>query len=202
MAAERNEGTEQARGGGAERATAAVVGGSAQARRLAQASRPAALERREVGRILSRLGGDLGQKNIVGDVHVTLSMQTPWVADRGYLNLINPQSVFADDPNAGFISPEGGNVEGAVELWLRGLETGASYFVQFRVGSYPKLLNQPGQWKISSSEGPHVFFQATGPGQTIPVVLTEADGPLALVRLTSTGLGGWVFYDVEVSKLG
>lgn len=201
MTTERDTGQAAAEERAAARVTdVAVIGGSAAARRRAVAARPEFLGRPEISRLLSRIRG-VETKDLSGEPHVTLSMQVPWVEDRGHLNLINPQSAYPDDPNVGFISPQGNNVEGTLELWLRGLEPGANYVAQFRASSYPLISGQPGQWKISSSEGPHVTVQATGINQTIPVLLLDADGPLALVKLTSTGLGGWVFYDAQVHKL-
>jgi hypothetical protein len=179
-----------------------LVGGSKEARRQAQAQRPAYFSRDEIRRIAEKLGGGITTTDLQGEPHVTLSAQVPWVEDRGYLNLINPQSVFADDPNAGFVTPFDGNVEGKLEVWLRGLEAGASYVLQIRVGSYSLDPDEPGLWEVRSSEGSPVYHASTGPDQTIPVFLLEVDGPLALVTLTSTGLGGWVFYDVQVHRLG
>jgi hypothetical protein len=184
--------------GGAE---VALIGGSAAARQQAEASRPRRYGKREVAKLVATLGRGVVAKSHLGAPHVTLSAQVPWVEGRGYLNLINPQSFFADGPNVGFIAPYDDNVEGKIEVWLLGLEAGGTYFLEIRVGSYPLDPGEPGQWEVRSSEGPAAFLQATGPGQSLPVILHEVSGPMALVTLTSTGLGGWVFYDVEVAEL-
>jgi hypothetical protein len=178
----------------------AVLGSGAVARQFAD--RPARLTKAQIGPLLVQTGPPIAKMH-VGNHHATLSAQVPWVEERGYLNLINPQSFFADDPNVGFISPagNGGNVEGAVEVWLLGLEEGASYFLEFVVSSYSSNPSQPGQWKLSSSAGAQSFMQATGPGQNIPLVLLEVDGPMQLAKLTSQGLGGWVFYEVVITRL-
>jgi hypothetical protein len=182
-----------------KRRPVAVLGSSKAARQFAY--RPARLTTAEIGRLLVKTGPPLGKMHL-GNHHATLSAQVPWVEDRGYLNLINPQSFFADDPNVGFISPAGtGNVEGKIEVWLLGLEEGASYFLEFGVSSYPSNPNQPGEWELRSSVGAPVYMQASGPGQSIPLVLLEVDGPMQLATLTSQGLGGWVFYDVVISRL-
>ena len=186
---------------GTAAATVAVIGGSGEARRRAEAARPKLLSAQEISRAVRQLGGSIGTKNHVGGHHVSLSAQVPWVDGRGYLNLINPQSFFSDGPNVGFISPTGGNVEGGIEVWLLGLETGGTYFLQFRVSSYSLDPSQPGLWEVRSSEGPAVLHPSTGPDQVVLAVLDEVSGPLALVKLTSTGLGGWVFFDVDVVSL-
>jgi hypothetical protein len=176
----------------------AVLGRSKAARQFAQ--RPARLTTAQIGRLLVQTGPPLAHMHL-GNHHATLSAQVPWVEGRGYLNLINPQSFFADDPNVGFISPvDSGNVEGKIEVWLLGLEEGASYFLEFGVGSYPNT-SQPGQWELRSSVGAPIYMQATGPGQSLPLVLLEVDGPMQLATLTSQGLGGWSFYDVVISRL-
>jgi hypothetical protein len=178
----------------------AVLGAGKVARQFAY--RPARMATAEVGRLLVEAGPPISKMH-VGNHHATLSAQVPWVEQRGYLNLVNPQSFFADDPNVGFISPagSGGNVEGVVEVWLLGLEAGASYFLEFVVGSYGSNPSQPGQWKLSSTVGAPIFVQATGPGQSLPLVLLEVDGPMQLAKLTSQGLGGWTFYEVVITLL-
>jgi hypothetical protein len=183
-----------------QRRPVAVLGSSKVARQFAY--RPARLTTAEIGRLLVETGPPIAQMHLSAH-HATLSAQVPWVEDRGYLNLVNPQSFFADDPNVGFISPAGGggNVEGVVEVWLLGLETGASYLLEFVVGSYGSNPNQPGQWKLSSSTGAPIYIQATGPGQSLPLVLLDVSGPMQLAKLTSQGLGGWVFYEVVITRL-
>src|SRR5262245_15875719 len=105
----------------------AVLGRSETARQFAP--RSVRLTTAEIGRLVVKAGPPLAKMHL-GTHHATLSAQVPWVDGRGYLNLVNPQSFFADDPNVGFIAPMGGNVEGKIEVWLLGLEEGASYFLE------------------------------------------------------------------------
>jgi hypothetical protein len=49
--------------------------------------------------------------------------------------------------------------------------------------------------------GAPIFIQATGPGQSLPLVLLDVSGPMQLAKLTSQGLGGWVFYEVVITRL-
>ena len=139
----------------------------------------------------------------VGNHHATLSAQVPWVEERGYLNLINPQSFFADDPNVGFISPagSGGNVEGAVEVWLLGLEEGASYFLEFVVSSYSSNPESAGAVEAQQQRRRTELHAGHRTRQNIPLVLLEVDGPMQLAKLTSQGLGGWVFFEVVITRL-
>lgn len=202
MAEARDGDGERGAGGTARGAAVAVVGGSPLARRLAQAQRTPRMERREIRRVLARVDRELEELGPVGEPHVTLSARVPWVADRGHVELTAPRSVDPADPNATFYSPEaGGSDDGEVEVWLHGLEPGASYFAQLRVNAIPFLKGPLGQWTVSGSLGPTVTVEAIVPAQTLPVVLHAVAGTQAVIRLRATGVGAWSFYDVEVSKL-
>lgn len=200
--------TEARDGDGARRAegtdrgvAVAVIGESALARRLARADRTPRMGGREIRRVLARVDRELAELNPVGEPHVTLSARVPWVSERGHVELTTPHLVNPTDPYVAFYSPETHGDSGQVDVWLRGLEPGASYFAQLRVGAVPPLTEQQGLWTVFGSFGPTVSLATVTGGQTLPVVLHAVADTQAVIRLRSTGLASWSFYDVEVSKL-
>lgn len=157
----------------------------------------ARLTKQQIAARLKRLGSPYS-KFSVGAPHVTLSAQTPWVEDRGYLDIINPRTVHPVNPSMGFLAPPyGGSIDGHVDVWLLGLEVGASYFLQLRVG----IGHATAVWTVSSSQGPTIQIKTTGgPNHTLPVLLPETDSSTELVILKAAGYD-WQFFDVEVSML-
>lgn len=155
------------------------------------------ITRQQIATLLGGLG-DPYSKFTVGAPHVALSARVTWVENRGYLDIINPRTVHPSDPNVGFLAPPyGGNVDGHLDVWLLGLQVGASYFLQFRVGiGAPSAV-----WKIGSSQGPTIQIKTSGgPQHTLPVLLPAVDGTTELVILKVPG-HDWLFYDVEVNLL-
>ena len=179
----------------------ALLGGSAQVRRAGEARLPDRLGPAGMRSIIRGLGSPFSRMGI-GAPHVILSAQVPWVEDRGYLNAINPRTVWSDSPNMGFIPPPyGGNIEGRLEVWLLGLTVGASYFLEFRLGAAPAHPDQPAHWEFKSSQGAPSTVTASFPNQNVTLLLHQVDGNMELARLSGSGLSNWIFYDVTVTEL-
>ncbi len=127
--------------------------------------------------------------------HVVLSAQVPWVEDRGYLDLLNPRSVFPDGPNIGFV-PEAGQPTGRADAWLHGLEPDSSYLARISVGA-PSSVTFDVRAVTLGTGLAHQDFQISGGFDELFLDFDSGDGGLGLLRIECPD---WSLYEIEILR--
>lgn len=127
--------------------------------------------------------------------HVALSARHPWVEDKGWIDALNPRSIFADAPNMSFV-PEAGQPEGRIDFWLNALEPNATYLFQIMVSSPGNGLFQVSAVTLGSG---YASFntEASGGAQTLAGIFESGDGGLGMIRVSCPD---WVFFEALVSR--
>lgn len=167
--------------------------GKAQVADLAQ--KPEPLAGAHLARVLDSI--EFRPKDGSGTVtnYVTLSPRHPWVDGKGWIDALNPRSVFSNAPNMSFV-PEDGQPEGRIEFWLDGLEPSSTYLFQIMVsspgtGTFEITAVTLGGGYEALSVG------ASGGAQTLFGMFEAIDGGLGMIRVSNPN---WVFYEAIISK--
>lgn len=127
--------------------------------------------------------------------HVTLSARTPWIEAKGYLSALNPRTVFPDDP-AMWFAPESGQPTGRLEIWLSGLDAGATYLARVEVASWGTSPFDVRAITLGAGVTLQTVSPPVGP-QTLLLQFPSGDGGLGLIRIECAD---WGFYEAEVSR--
>ena len=165
------------------------------AQRVELAKKPEALVGAHLARVLDAI--EFRPKGGSGTVteHVTLSPRHPWDDGKGWIDALNPRSVFSNAPNMSFI-PEDGQPEGRIEFWLEGLAPDSTYLFQIMVstpgnGAFDVTAVSLGGGYAAST------IAANGGAQTLFGLFDTIDGGLGMIRVSCPD---WIFYEAVISK--
>lgn len=130
--------------------------------------------------------------------YLTLSAAKLLDSGKGWIEAVGCRTIFPTNPVIDFQTT---NFNGKISLWLDNLNVGDSFTVQFRV-----VCGLQGEWRISSSETPHIDTPIIPVFQSIDFFIppVDSDSTMMLVELEPTftdDYGFWSFKDVIVNKV-
>jgi len=137
--------------------------------------------------------------------YLTLSSKTPHVKDKGYLNALNCQSFFPDEPNINFPwwTPQDQPfpTAGKIEIWLTGVQQGQNLTVEMRLTGYSS--NSSSAFEVRSSLGGLYGYFPVAVNSKIDLFFPDIDLEglnLMLITLEANDMNGsWVFFDAKIN---
>jgi len=132
-----------------------------------------------------------------GTEFITLSAQRTWVENKGWLEAVNPRTLYASEPNMSWV-PEQGQPVGHLGAWLENLTPHTLYIAQIEVGS-----SGNGQFDVrpvSLGASNNFYLINADPGfQSLMIPFDSGDGNLAYLTVSHPN---WSFYEMTVIEVG
>ncbi|MEP7145772.1 MAG: hypothetical protein ABI792_02050 [bacterium] len=136
--------------------------------------------------------------------YLTLSAKTPYIESKGFINAINCQASFPDEPNISFPwwTPQQQSLPtaGKLEIWLTDLESSQNLTVEIRTTGYSASSSSVFEIRSSMSPGLYGYFPIKVNSKIdlfFPDIETQG---MELITIEANNMeGSWVFFDARIN---